>query len=52
MTNGIGVLNLLEILKVWEGGMSFHGGLIGIVFAIFFFCKKNHLDFFYLSSFY
>ena len=32
--------NITNILKVWEGGMSFHGGLIGVLIAIFFF-KKN-----------
>ncbi len=30
----------LEILKVWHGGMSFHGGLIGIVIAYYLFHKK------------
>ena len=29
--------NLIEILKIWQGGMSFHGGLIGIVIASIFF---------------
>ena len=23
--------NLLDIVKIWEGGMSFHGGLIGVI---------------------
>ena len=32
--------NLLDILKVWEGGMSFHGGVIGIVIATILFAKK------------
>ena len=32
----------LEILKVWEGGMSFHGALCGIILGIFLFCKKNN----------
>ena len=26
--------NLLDILKIWQGGMSFHGGVIGIIIAI------------------
>ena len=25
----------LDILKVWEGGMSFHGGLTGVILAIY-----------------
>ena len=30
--------------------MSFHGGLIGIIFAIYFFSLKNNIKFFYLSD--
>ncbi len=33
--------NLLDIFKIWQGGMSFHGGVIGIVIASYFFAKKN-----------
>ena len=33
--------NLLNILKVWEGGMSFHGGVIGVVISTILFAKKN-----------
>ena len=25
--------NLIDILKIWQGGMSFHGGLIGVIVA-------------------
>jgi phosphatidylglycerol---prolipoprotein diacylglyceryl transferase len=31
----------LMIAAVWDGGMSFHGGLIGVVIAIFWFCRRN-----------
>jgi len=31
--------NLIEILKIWNGGMSFHGGFIGVVFAIIYTSK-------------
>ncbi len=31
----------LSILAVWEGGMSFHGGLLGTCFAIWIFCRKK-----------
>ncbi len=31
----------LQILKVWEGGMSFHGGLIGATLAGFLFARRN-----------
>ena len=35
--------NLLNIFFIWEGGMSFHGGLIGIIIAVIIFCKKNNI---------
>ena len=34
--------NLLDIFKVWQGGMSFHGGLIGIILVSIWFSKKNN----------
>lgn len=34
----------VSILEVWQGGMSFHGGAIGIAIALFILCKRNHLD--------
>lgn len=34
----------LEIFMVWHGGMSFHGGLIGVVIANFIFAHKNKLN--------
>ncbi len=34
--------NLLEIFKIWQGGMSFHGGLIGVIVASIWFAKKNN----------
>ena len=36
--------NILDIFKIWEGGMSFHGGLIGVIFASIIFAKKNRED--------
>ncbi len=33
----------LDILKLWEGGMSFHGGLIGLSLAVFYFAWRNKL---------
>ncbi len=35
----------LKVFAVWEGGMSFHGGMIGGVIAALYVFKKNHLDF-------
>ena len=37
--------NLFEIFKIWQGGMSFHGGLLGIIVSIIFFLKKQRLIF-------
>lgn len=39
-----------EIFAVWEGGMSFHGGLIGAVTGGVFFVKRKRLDFWTLSD--
>ena len=36
--------NFFDIFKVWEGGMSFHGGLIGIIVASILFTKKHNQD--------
>ena len=36
------VNNPLDIFKIWQGGMSFHGGLIGIIFVSIIFAKKNN----------
>jgi phosphatidylglycerol:prolipoprotein diacylglycerol transferase len=35
--------NLAEILKVWQGGMSFHGGLLGVVVASWLYTLRHHL---------
>ena len=34
--------NFFDIFKIWEGGMSFHGGLIGIIFVSIIFAKNNN----------
>tara|TARA_B100000282_G_scaffold230872_1_gene173296 strand:+ start:123 stop:464 length:342 start_codon:yes stop_codon:yes gene_type:complete len=35
------VNNFFDIFKIWQGGMSFHGGLIGIIIASILFSKKK-----------
>lgn len=35
----------LDLFKLWDGGMSFHGGLIGVLVAILFIAKTNKLSF-------
>ena len=37
------ITNPLKLIAVWEGGMSFHGGLLGVVIAVFLFCRKHKL---------
>jgi len=43
--------NPLNVLKVWEGGMSFHGGLIGVLIAIGLLARKYGLRFFQVGDF-
>lgn len=38
--------NPLKIVAVWEGGMSFHGGLLGVIIAIVWFCRRRSLPVF------
>ena len=33
----------LDIFKIWEGGLSFHGGFIGVVLGVFFFSKRHQV---------
>ena len=42
--------NPIEILKIWQGGMSFHGGLIGVILSIFLFSKSKKINFFDLLN--
>ena len=41
----------LSILKVWEGGMSFHGGLLGVIFSLFWFSHQRKVSFWVVSDF-
>jgi phosphatidylglycerol:prolipoprotein diacylglycerol transferase len=34
----------MSILRLWDGGMSFHGGFLGVVLAVIFYCRKHKLD--------
>jgi len=42
--------NPLQILKIWQGGMSFHGGIIGVALATWWFCKKYKVKFYELTD--
>ena len=39
--------NPLDIFKIWQGGMSFHGALIGVILGTYWFAKKVKIKFFF-----
>jgi len=41
----------LEIGAVWQGGMSFHGGLLGVLVALAFFARSRHKRWFDVTDF-
>ena len=41
----------LDLVKVWEGGMSFHGGLIGVIVAMAFFARRRGFTFWQIADF-
>ena len=45
-TPGILLENPLQLIRVWEGGMSFHGGLIGVLIACLWWSRKQKTHFF------
>ena len=47
----IGNLFSLEIFKLWNGGMSFHGALIGMIIAGLLFCKKHKKRFYEIADY-
>jgi len=47
---GYYIANPLHIFALWEGGLSFHGALIGIAIAGYLFCKKKKLDFYTIAD--
>lgn len=43
--------NPLDILKVWQGGMSFHGGFLGVLVAMWWYGRKTHRNFWEVTDF-
>lgn len=41
----------LSVFQIWKGGMSFHGGLLGVLVAMWFFAKKQGRGFFEITDF-
>jgi len=40
----------LEMLMIWNGGLSFHGGLVGAIIVTLIFCKTNNMEFYELAD--
>jgi phosphatidylglycerol:prolipoprotein diacylglycerol transferase len=40
-----------EIIAIWQGGMSFHGGLLGVMLAMVFAARRHHVDWLRLMDF-
>ena len=41
----------LRILRIWEGGMSFHGGLLGVILAMWLYARKHSRSIFAVADF-
>ena len=41
----------ISIFYIWQGGMSFHGGMLGVFVALYLFGRKNAMTFFQVSDF-
>lgn len=42
--------NPIVLFKIWQGGMSFHGGMLGVFIAMYFFAKKQNCTLFQLTD--
>ena len=47
---GYYLANPLSIFKIWEGGMSFHGGLLGVLLALLWFAYRRKVSFYVVSD--
>jgi phosphatidylglycerol:prolipoprotein diacylglycerol transferase len=41
----------LYLFQIWQGGMSFHGGLLGVITAVYIFARKTNKSFFIVGDF-
>ncbi len=41
----------IEIFYIWTGGMSFHGGLLGVIIAMWLYARRTHRAFFVVADF-
>lgn len=42
--------NPIEIIKIWEGGLAIHGGIIAGLITLIYFCKKNNIQIFRITD--
>ncbi|HEU0222680.1 MAG TPA: prolipoprotein diacylglyceryl transferase, partial [Paracoccaceae bacterium] len=42
--------NPLDIVRLWDGGMSFHGGFLGVALALILFCRQSRLPLLQVSD--
>ncbi|MEW5826354.1 MAG: prolipoprotein diacylglyceryl transferase [Candidatus Bipolaricaulota bacterium] len=42
--------HLLDILKIWEGGLAIHGGVLGGILGVYFFARRKRVPFWRLSD--
>ncbi len=42
--------HVLEVFAVWRGGLSFHGGVLGVIVAVWLFCRKKNYSFFEIGD--
>jgi len=45
------ISNPIDIFKLWDGGMSFHGGAIGVILAVIFYSRKHKLNMFAFADY-
>lgn len=44
------ISNPLSIFYIWQGGMAFHGAIIGVAVGLWLFCKKNNVHFYDITD--
>ncbi len=42
--------NLINIFYIWQGGFSFHGGLVGVFLTSWFYCRKKKINFWKIAD--
>src|SRR5262249_28052823 len=45
------IANPLTVFEVWTGGMSFHGGMVGVIISLWIFARRTHKSIFVVGDF-